>query len=375
MNSKKISKNSNTIIMIVLLFFVYCTPKKNQPVSIQQCLVDSLYLPIDQSEFFGLISASMSNGIPYAGYVNKNRKVLLYNLETKQLSDSTVLSYGPNAVSKIFISKDSTFALLYDVNILTLTSAKGRKTWDLTNPVKQIDTFAFASDYGNPLFVKDGNKVLLELYTNRVDTNASYKKYAYWVTVQLGLDSAAILSKYNPFLQHLYPQNYNERFSHILTNKLDIIYSMTHCDTLFKKSIETNELQSIKLNTAHFKENTPYNIDSASSFKYMNTYEITQSRFCSMLYDNISTNAYVFMKHPYKTIEENGDVNEYNDCPFSVFMVSDNFTKQREFYIPPRFIDNCHMGFCINNYLYLPADETKQTVKGKTLYYKFRLSF
>lgn len=377
---KILSRFSFAVHAIVLLFCVHCTPKNNLPQSIEQCLVDSLYLPLEERGFSETITGFMSNGVPYAGYVNKDMKVFIYNLETNRLADSTTLPYAANTVCKVFLSKDSTLTLLEDVNTLILNTSRGNKTWDLTNIIKQIDTFGFASDYGNPLFVRDGNKVILELYTNRTDSpvyglNASYKKYAYWVIAQLGPDSVTILSKYNPHLQHPYRYDYDQRFSYLLTNNLDIIYSANHCDTLFKKSPGTGELQRIKLTSPYFKENTPVNPDSSLNFKYSNNYDLTQSRFGIMLYDHTSNSSYIFMKHACKPVEENGDVNEYYDCPLSIFMISEDFTKQKEFYIPPNLVNNCYMGFCINNYLYIPADGDKQTVKGKTLYYKFRLHF
>jgi hypothetical protein len=115
--------------------------------------------------------------------------------------------------------------------------------------------------------------------------------------------------------------------------------------------------------------------DSLFDYKYLNNYDITQSRISLFFYNPSKHLIYLFIKHPSRPIENDGTINEYYDCPFSLVIISEDFAQQKEFYIPPNYIDKQYLAFCSKDFLYLPADENKQKRKGNTLYYKLNFSF
>ena len=161
----------------------------------------------------------------------------------------------------------------------------------------------------------------------------------------------------------------------LFTKDNSVIYGFEHCDTLFRYNILTSKIDNINLVSQYFTKNEPFDYNKISDFAYVHNYSVNQSRYGLIFAPPNQKILYRFLKHGINPVEEDGKINEYYDAPLSILVVSLDLKKQKEYYVAPNLFSKIQLSFCSNDYIYVPADESKQTFKGQTLYYKLKFGF
>ncbi len=373
----KFSGSTTTVLPLLLLLLFGCNLKRETVVSpIDSVITDSVILPISIEDRKGGVQFYKEGVKNCIAYITKSDFLLhIVDLAHQNQIDSiSLIKYKAFYSAHYVRNKDSVFILLNN-NVLVLSMPGKEKIWNLNAIVKGIDSFSYTGYSGNPLSI-NGDTVAIELFNTKAkDNNNVYKQNCYSLLIKLNPDTAILLGKINPYFPHLYQNDYHAYSKRNLIAGNKLLFSFSYADTIWKYDFEQNRTDFIALHSSFFKENKSFDYTQNFNYKYSNEYEVSQSRAGILFYQPSKKYIYMFMKHGAKPVEEDGTVNEYYDCPFSLFLVSENLKQQKEFYIPSNFTDNLFLSFCDDEYLYVPADENKQTIKDQTKYYRLKLNF
>jgi hypothetical protein len=372
--------NSLWLLFIILCFG--CSNKNQNEAKLDELIIDSVFLPFKLSDnVFNGINSNYKTNEQLEYYNSNSGKLTLFSLKHPIISETLSLKKYTAILADYFIkTKDSIYIVTTTNFIYLVVKDKVVKEWDLNPIVKTIDTFSFCANLGPTNLSVSSDTIFIDLSSARERNSFStppqeFYRYGYKILVDITTSKPKLISSFNPYPLSFQKQDYYSFYQGSLTKNYDVIYSFNYVDSIYKYNLLTKKRTALKIKSNYFKANIPVKYDSLFDYKYLNNYEITQSRISLFFYNPSKHLIYLFIKHPSRPIENDGTINEYYDCPFSLVIISEDFAQQKEFYIPPNYIDKQYLAFCSKDFLYLPADENKQKRKGNTLYYKLNFSF
>lgn len=373
----------NKIIFIIGVYFsTGCNFSNNSIVPIQEAIVDSVFVPIKLSEtaLNGVNSNfEFDERIEFLNSSTNTLNIFLLGKENSLIKKD--LNKHCNSIADYFVKGNDTIIIISEQNkVILIFKDSIIKTWDINPIVKKIDPYAFCANVGPCAIAITDDTLLLDLSNSRVKSSFNsppqdFYKYGYKLLVDISKDTPKLIASYNPYPAHFQYQDYYSFYQGCLTKENDLVYGFDYSDTITKVNLLTKQKDFAVIQSKYYEKNLPLNYDSIFDFNYINNYTINQSRITLIQYNPKKEQIYIFLKHKFQAIDQNGVQNEYYDCPFSLIILSADFKKQKEFLIPSNYFDKLYLSFTTKDYLYVPADQSKQVYKGKTLYYRINTSY
>ncbi len=369
---------------IVALCLFPCGCKHNKDADlppISDFIVDSLYLPITQSDHQKLRIKEIGVGkfAPeelIAFVRDKNFMYYTYNIEKGKLCDSIDLSgYKHNYVDFFPISMDSVY-VVQENNRLTLVTKNTTKQWNIQPVIDMIGNDVFIAYLSaEPLYIFNDTVVCTTSTfktSGRTGPNTAFQEVNFDVVFKLYNDSVKLLYKYNPNLEYFKNQDYYTSIERVFLNAQSAVYSYSHTDTLIQHNFLSEQNKFAKLKTNFFIPNKPYDYSRNQDYKYLVEYEMEQTRLGigTLLYNAAQHQVYQLLQHKGKYIEEDGRKNKFEDLPYSLFVLDDDLNQKREIIIPANTFSATYYLFTTCKGLYMAAHPSKQRYHDKMLFYR-----
>lgn len=330
------------IVLILLIFFLRCNLKTkdiyDHPViPANKCLAsDNIQLPFHTDSVHRIKYFHNKNSSDdYLFLKSSGNNIYFLNLHSKKLTlipfptKIDIIDFAVHSIDSIYLLTEDIIYLIDNkghlTNTIEIPSIKGYYFFASSLfPFYIIDSLAFFYKY------PEGIINSLDKYHEFINSD---REVCYDIKHQQFID---LKNKIH------YPKELKYHFKYvfnpyrIIDDKMNLIYSFEHSDTVTLLNYTSQNIQTFSIKSKFFENNNDFDFEKINNFSEIAKYLIQNSRYHSILYDPYRELYYRIHLCKYTYYNKDNSINLRTDVPWSILVCNKEFKVIKEILFEPR---------------------------------------
>lgn len=328
-----------SIIIIHAIGFC-CTSPDKQQLNTRLAPADSVTVnaSINPAGNRNYIRYFNNNNIEYIAVLEQHKSQLcFYSIDASE-NEFCIKFNNPfqnqDLIEDFFVqSLDSIFLLSRNTNVIALadTTKRIKKRWQVTQPMQSGNLNYTLYSFSGPLHYQKGKIFTLQINPlegmfTKAETREKYYKENNGVIITLTGDSAIVDNSTGKFPEEFRPDNTYFTFcpNTCVNTKGEYIFAYSPLSeiTIYRPD---GGSYTAEARSSYHQDMKPCNSDSLLNSLYTSQYEITNYQYHSMYYDPFRNRYYRVYLHGIPFDNQDGTVNTFDDKPWSLMILDENF--------------------------------------------------